>query len=107
MAAMHLVCEPLVSFHPTRPGIPIVADGQKRAKCRWRATAADGPRFGFDLEVPMSNGAVAPAVATAQCVIRQAAEPWVEIPLTAGRELAVGGPFRSPAAGPPDHDHDH
>ena len=60
------------------------------AKRIWRGRAEDGVEFGFDLAAPMKDGEVFWQSATTRYVVRQEAEPVVEIPLDFAPTAAVG-----------------
>lgn len=51
------------------------------AKRRWRGTADDGREFGFDLDVPLADGAAFFASETAAYFIEQLSEPVLEVAL--------------------------
>lgn len=86
---MHLVQAPLTSFNAALPEIAIRADRQKLAKRLWRATADDGTEFGFEVETPLRHGDTVWMGDTERYVIRQAAEPVLEIPLGVTPEAAA------------------
>jgi urease accessory protein len=56
--ALTIVRQTLHHTHRSGRAIPIVADRWQLAKTRWRATAADGREFGFELEYPLRHGDV-------------------------------------------------
>ena len=68
---------------PDRAGtrIELTADRQMLAKRRWRGVAEDGTEFGFDLSEPLRDGAVILESEVSHYVLRQAAEPVLEIAL--------------------------
>lgn len=74
------------------PEIPILVERRQLAKRLWRAAAADGAEFGFELSGPLTHGDTVFANAAARYVIRQQPEPVLEIPLpTAPDAAAVTG----------------
>ncbi len=64
---------------PTLPTTAVRVDRQKLARRRWRGKADDGTDFGFELEVALRDGDVVWVTQTARYVIRQSAEPLLEI----------------------------
>jgi urease accessory protein len=78
---MHFVRSPLTSADRALPEIAVRADRSKLARKIWRGTAEDGTDFGFELEAPLAHGDAIWANANALYVIRQDAEPVLEIPL--------------------------
>ena len=70
-----------LSTPPELPRIVLRADRLTLAKRRWRATAEDGTEFGFDLAVPLGDGAAFFASEAALYCIEQMAEPVLEITL--------------------------
>ena len=66
---------------PSLPRIVLAADRLLLAKRRWRATAADGSDFGFDLSAPLADGAAFFASESAVYCIVQKPEPVLEIAL--------------------------
>ncbi|HLP03721.1 MAG TPA: urease accessory protein UreE [Opitutaceae bacterium] len=74
------------------PEISIPVERRQLAKRLWRAVAADGAEFGFELSGPLTHGDAVFADAAARYVIRQQPEPVLEIPLpTASDAAAVTG----------------
>jgi urease accessory protein len=86
---MRLVRLPLADFDATLPEVAIPVDRQRLAKRLWRGTADDGAEFGFEVETPLRDGDVAAVAATARYVIRQTAEPLLEIPLDVAPDAAA------------------
>jgi urease accessory protein len=86
---VHLVHAPLTQADANLPEVPIHVDRQKLAKRRWRGAAQDGADFGFELEAPLTHGAVAAVTASARYVVRQLAEPVLEIPLDVSPSAAA------------------
>lgn len=88
---MHLV-HAAITADPALPEIAIAVDRRQLAKRLWRATAADGTEFGFELESPLAHGDVIWASTAVRYTIRQLPEPVLEIPLpTAPDSAAVTG----------------
>ena len=88
---MHLV-HAAIAADLALPEIAIAVDRRQLAKRLWRATAADGAEFGFELGSPLANGDTVFATATGRYVIRQLPEAVLEIPLpTAPDAAAVTG----------------
>jgi urease accessory protein len=86
---MHLVHAPLSSFDAEFPEISVRVDRQKLAKRLWRAAAADGTEFGFEVETPLHHGDVVWASDKARYVIRQEPERVLEIPLDVKPDAAA------------------
>jgi len=86
---MHLVHAPLSSFDSALSEISVRVDRQKLAKRLWRATAADGTEFGFEVETPLRHGDVVWASDKARFVIRQEPELVLEIPLDVKPDAAA------------------
>ena len=66
---------------PTLPRVALRVDRLTLAKRRWRAVAEDGAEFGFDLTVPLTDGAAFFASGSAVYGIVQKVEPVLEIAL--------------------------
>ncbi|MBE2216368.1 MAG: urease accessory protein UreE [Opitutaceae bacterium] len=62
-----------------RPETAIRVDRQKLARRLWRGAADDGLDFGFEVETPLRHGDVVWATPATRYVIRQSAEPLLEI----------------------------
>jgi urease accessory protein len=65
----------------TMPLVRIPVDRLTLAKRRWRGAAEDGREFGFDLEKPMSDGAVVFRDEKTTYMIAQKYEPVLEVQL--------------------------
>ena len=63
------------------PEVPVSVERRRLAKRLWRALAADGTEIGFEGDRPVRHGDVVHATAAARYVVRQPAEPVLEIPL--------------------------
>jgi len=86
---MRLVRAPVAGFDTALPPIGISVDRQRLAKRLWRGTADNGVEFGFEVEVPLLNGDVVAVDRDARYVIRQIAEPLLEIPLDVTPDAAA------------------
>lgn len=62
-----------------RPETAIRVDRQKLARRLWRGAADDGLDFGFEVAEPLRHGDVVWVTPTTRYVIRQTAEPLLEI----------------------------
>jgi urease accessory protein len=78
---MTLVRGPLAGADPALPACPIRVDRLKLAKRLWRATAADGTDFGFEVNAPLRHGEVVHVTAAARYVIEQQPEPVLALAL--------------------------
>lgn len=87
---MHLVTRPLVSANTALPSVALRVERQILAKRLWRATAADGTDFGFELESPLKSGDAFFESASARYVIEQIPEAVVEISLEMTPAAAAG-----------------
>lgn len=86
---MILVRGSMSVFDPALPERSIRVDRPKLARRLWRGVADDGTEFGFDLEVPLRHGDTVWADGSARYVIRQSAEPLLEIAITGSPEEAA------------------
>jgi urease accessory protein len=87
---MQFVSAPLTSSDSRLPEVPIPTDRMTIAKRLWRAVAADGTDFGFELGAPLQHGDVVFQTPTARYVVRQSEEPVVEISLDLAPSAAAG-----------------
>jgi urease accessory protein len=87
--SMHHITSALQEFDANLPEVSVLADRLKIAKRLWRATADDGEDLGFEVAAPLKSGDVVWQSPTARYVIRQAAEPLLEIPLDPKPEEAA------------------
>ncbi len=89
--ALHVVHAALAPAATPSPAaiVPIPAERRQLAKRLWRAVAADGTEFGFELDAPLAHGDTVHETATARYVIRQLPEPVLEIPLPAAPDAAA------------------
>jgi urease accessory protein UreE len=83
----------LVHHHSAEPAtdltISVPADRLNLAKRRWRATAADGREFGFDLEHHLHDGDVVHRDGGIAYILVQTPEPVLEIALPADPSAAA------------------
>jgi urease accessory protein len=79
--AIILVHGPLDSANKGLAEVAVRADRRTLGKRLWRGAADDGTQFGFELRDPLGDGDAVWASSTARYVVRQAAEPVLEIPL--------------------------
>lgn len=86
---MQLVHAALASPGSVLGVVPIAADRRQLAKRLWRATAADGTEFGFELSAPLTHGDTVYLTEAARYVIEQEPEPVLEIPLPAAPDAAA------------------
>jgi urease accessory protein len=80
---VQLIHDHLPAAERMLPQIALRVDRLTLAKRRWRGTAEDGSEFGFDLQRPLANGDVFAATSAAVYRIAQAAEPVLEVALSA------------------------
>ncbi len=71
------------------PTVLIAAERRQLAKRLWRATAADGTEFGFELAAPLAHGDIVHATNFARYIIAQTPEPVLEIPLPQAADAAA------------------
>lgn len=87
---MHLIHSALpIGTAITLPEVPVVAERRSLAKRLWRASAADGTEFGFELTSPLRHRDVVFASAEARYVIRQLPEAVLEVSLAVSPEKAA------------------
>lgn len=86
---MRLVRAPVAGHDAALPEVGISVDRQKLAKRLWRGTADDGVEFGFDVSSPLRHGDVVAEDGAVRYVIRQSAEPLLEIPLDVAPDAAA------------------
>jgi urease accessory protein len=87
---MQLISAPLASSDASLPEVAVRVNRLKLAKRLWRGAADDGTEFGCELEAPLKDGVTVWQNATARYVIRQEAEPVIEIPLDVAPSAAAG-----------------
>ena len=91
-SALRLVHAALPDTSAHLPEVAIRLDRQKLAKRLWRAKAEDGTDFGFEGNDPARDGDLLAQVQGFRYVVRQLAEPVLEIPLdVAADDAAVIG----------------
>lgn len=72
-----------------RTGIPVRVERRTLARRLWRATAADGTEFGFELQRTLVHGETVYSTEQYNYVIEQQPEPVLEIPLDESPEGAA------------------
>jgi urease accessory protein len=87
---MQLISAPLAESDSARPEIAVRVDRLILAKRRWRGAADDGMEFGCELAAPLRDGDVIWQTTLARYVIRQPAEPVVEVSLELAPSAAAG-----------------
>lgn len=85
-----LIHAPLAAPDEALPEVPLRVDRLAIAKRVWRGRADDGSEFGFELSTPLTDGATVFQSGTARYVVRQEAEPVVEIPLALPSSAVAG-----------------
>jgi urease accessory protein len=88
---MLLITAPITAPDPALPVVDLRIDRRTLAKRLWRATAADGIEFGFQLSRPLSPGDVIHQTPAARYVIVQGPEPVLEVYLADLPASAVAG----------------
>jgi urease accessory protein len=90
---MHLIQRMLAeqSDLPETQQILLTAERRQFLKRRWRATAADGTEFGFDLESRLTDGCVVHHENGNDYIVRQLPEIVYEIPITSPDQAALVG----------------
>jgi urease accessory protein len=78
---MQIIHHSLTASAAGRQVIRIPVERLVLAKRRWRGLAEDGTEFGFDLESPLSDGAVVLQGESAIYVLAQKYEPVLEVAL--------------------------
>jgi urease accessory protein len=87
---MIVVHAAIASADAEKAEIVVRADRHKLAKRLWRGTAEDGTEFGFELAAPLRDGDVVYVTESDRYVIRQDAEPVLEIDLAIPPSAAAG-----------------
>ena len=85
---MELIQKSLDEPDANLPAVELTVSRFKLQKRRWRAEAADGTDFGFDLEHPLTHGAVFFQTAEARYVITK--EPELVLETSLGDDAAAG-----------------
>ncbi len=88
---MQIIRDHLHHWNPSLPRVPLAADRLTLMKRHWRAPAADGVEFGFDLEHMLSDGDVFHQTDAAVYHLLQKPEPLLEIPFSTSEEAAKLG----------------
>lgn len=76
---MEIINRALTYPNSALPTLRVPAERLSLAKRRWRGVAEDGREFGFDLEAPLTNGAVVFQDEAAAYIISQKYEPVLEV----------------------------
>ena len=85
---MKLIQKPLAEPDANLPAVKLTVSRFKLQKRRWRAEAADSTDFGFDLEQPLTHGAVFFQTTAARYIIAQ--EPELVLETNLGDDAAAG-----------------
>lgn len=88
--SMQLITAAVASPRRDLPEVPINVERITLVKRLWRGVADDGAEFGFELDAPLKHGDTAFESERARYVIRQIAEPIVEISLDIAPAAAAG-----------------
>lgn len=88
---MEIIYQGLGEQDDALPAISLPVDRRALAKTRWRATAADGREFGFELAHPLAHGAAVFQSATHRYVIDQRPEALLRVAAGAPEEAARVG----------------
>ena len=80
---MDLIHRALDDWDRTLPSLRVPVERLVLAKRRWRGVAEDGHDFGFDLESPLTDGAVVFQSDAATYILAQKYEPVLEVESTA------------------------
>jgi urease accessory protein len=86
---MHIIHHSLSESAPERVVVRIPVERLVLAKRRWRGLAEDGTEFGFDLESPLSDGAMVLQSESATYVLAQKYEPVLEVALGKNSQAAA------------------
>ncbi|MEI9894857.1 MAG: hypothetical protein WDN28_13475 [Chthoniobacter sp.] len=86
---MQIVSRALTEYDSRRPTVRLPTERLALAKRRWRGVAEDGTEFGFDLESPLTDGAVIFQSDHAVYLLAQKYEPVLEVSSAA---FGAGGP---------------
>ncbi len=78
---MEIIHQPLKTCDPSLPHTRLPVDRLTLAKRRWRGVAEDGQEFGFDLETPLTDGAIVFQTASTAYILTQKYEPVLEVAL--------------------------
>jgi urease accessory protein len=87
---MNLIRAAILEPDSALPEVVLSIDRITLAKRLWRAVAADGTEFGFELPAPLKHGDTFFQSATARYTISQQLEPVVEISLDVAPSAAAG-----------------
>jgi urease accessory protein len=76
---MTIIQQPISAPTASLPQVRIPVDRLTLAKRRWRGVAEDGMEFGFDLEIPLADGAAVSQTGSVVYVLAQKYEPVLEV----------------------------
>ncbi len=88
---MHLITSHFHEIPESKKRIPLPIDRRKLAKRRFRAVAADGTEFGFDLAHPLKHGTPFHQTEDAVYLIEQEPESVLRIPIANAEQAALYG----------------
>jgi urease accessory protein len=88
-SSLRLVRAPVAGHDAALPEVGISVDRRKLARRLWRGRADDGVEFGFEVSSPLRHGDVVAVDKAVRYVIRQSAEPLLEIPLDVSQDAAA------------------
>jgi urease accessory protein len=87
---LHLINTAVVLPDYSLPEIVVQVERLRLAKRIWRGTADDGTEFGCELTAPLRDGDTIWQTSRARYVVRQPAEPVIEISLEVAPSAAAG-----------------
>jgi urease accessory protein len=87
---LHLIQTPVAQPNLALPQVAVPVERMKLVKRIWRGTAEDGVEFGCELAAPLRDGDTIWQTSAARYVIRQPAEPVIEISLEVAPSAAAG-----------------
>ena len=87
---MQLIQGSIAQPDGTLPEVALQVERQKLAKRIWRGVADDGMEFGFELSAPLKHGDCFWQSEEKRYVIRQEAEPVLEVALDIAPSAAAG-----------------
>ena len=87
---LHLINTTVVLPDTSLPEIVVRVERLKLAKRIWRGMADDGAEFGCELAMPLRDGDTIWQTSGARYVVRQPAEPVIEISLEVASSAAAG-----------------
>jgi len=87
---MQLIQGSIAQPDATLPEVALQVERQRLAKRIWRGVADDGMEFGFELSAPLKHGDCFWQSEASRYVIRQEAEPVLEVGLDIAPSAAAG-----------------